>query len=778
MRIALSILVCVAAAMFFSLNAHAGYNEELSLYDNCKKQYANGSCDAVPMFSKKSLIEQSSKCQVSPELVASLESSITCSSVNSINKTCFDKFKPQITQLVSNHCASENQKAAQAVAASSRNSASAAGGSQPGKSKDSGGGADLADLAKTVGAPLLEATGLKDKLEGYGKKVLNDGFSNSVKKDDAKVSHESAVPAPQQRGNASVNDTSNLKGDAAKGVITPNFDVKKPSADPLYRKEDQQAASENLSPAPSADVKSATDGPADAAEAQKQLAADAAAAKGKLPAAVNQIADVEKAAQPGVAQKAAEGASTEITQTAEEANASLLNESKAVSSKANKLIENPDLRFEQTKAAVDKAVEKIKKYVETVKKTCTSSSEKAGFLCLEGTSPGIKTAKATMDVAGPALALINSAQKSCSATADVTRLVGTGLTIAKGACVASKLYCDYSCTTAVKAADNIKADNFKTITGAFTQDANIALAKIAETRARPDIMKAKFLDNEFNEKASITREIIDQLNASLEKEKVPTNPGTAQGTVVKCEGHMKDIALLAANIAGTMQAQKGAKACAEKLKTGGEGPTVAEYCAQPANVSSSYCKCQRDNSQVGCSGNIVTGSTFDRPADDKGSVQRGGGGASAFAGPGVNGVNDNIGNVGSPLSSGGTPLNFSDKTNDASASGGARGSGGGAGSAAAGAGGSNPELGTKEEPEKKKWSFGAFTSGFGSFGGGSGSGKGAAGSSKTGQKAMDAERAIASERQWRAEVTGSSGKSNFEKVRESYLKKTTSLIDR
>lgn len=244
---------------------------------------------------------------------------------------------------------------------------------------------------------------------------------------------------------------------------------------------------------------------------------------------------------------------------------------------------------------------------------------------------------------------------------------------------------------------------------------------------------------------------------------------------------MKDIGLLALNIAGVYKAQQNAKQCADKLKTGGDKATVAEYCAQPANVETSYCKCQRDNTQQGCAGHLVTSSTFDRKADDKGSVLRNGGGASAFAGPGVNGANINAGGINSPISTSGSNLGTAEKLKDSNsaATGYAGGSGsGGALGSRSGDSSSGSEAGAGEEKDKKKWSFGAFTGGFGGFGGGSGSAKDGSGSAKVGQKNLDTGRAIASEKQWRAEVTSSSGKSNFEKVRESYLKKTTSFLDK
>ncbi len=778
MRIALSILVCVIAAVFFSLSAQASYSEEFESYTKCKNQYANGSCDAVPMFSKKALIEQSATCRLSPEIFASLESSITCSTVNSINKSCVDKFQPQVKQLISNHCATESRTATQAAAAALQGSA---GGSQAAKSKDSN-GSDLMNLAKTVGKPLAAATGLTGKIEEYGKKVIKDGgFSNPFKKDEGKVGFEStSAPAQQPTGNvnsnASVDTTSQLKGDDAKGLTTPNFDVpKKTSVGDNSPVTNDTTKNES---APSSDTQK-FDGPATAAETttkQAEMKDAEQKAVAAAPVIKDPAAKLAEASKPGVPEKAAEGASTEITQTAAEANALILSEIKATSAKGTQLVSDPVFPFSQTKAAVDSSAEKINKYLETVKKTCTGASEKAGFLCLEGTSPGMKTAKTTMDVAGPALAMINSAQKSCSATADVSRLVGTGLAIAKGVCVAAKLYCDFSCSAAVAAIAKTRTEIATNISQAFAKDVNNAQSVAAG--AGP-ALEAK-INGLIAKNAALAQQLNAELITSLEKEMVPTNPGTSAGTVVKCEGHMKDIGLLAMNIAGTFKAQQNAKACADKLKTGGEGPSVAEYCAQPANVSSDYCKCQRDSSQMGCSGHIVSSSTFNRPSDDKGSVQRSGSGASGFAGPGVGVSKIDAGNIQSPIAGGTSDLGVSGKVNDSS-SGSASNKGAGSGSSGAasmgaGGGNTNPELANTDE--KKKWSFGAFSGAFGGFGGGSSSGKGAAGSSKIGQKDLNAQRALASEKQWRSEVTESSGKSNFEKVKESYLKKTTTLLEK
>ena len=511
---------------------------------------------------------------------------------------------------------------------------------------------------------------------------------------------------------------------------------------------------------------------AETANAQGKIPAVTQAVKQSVPAASKEADQLAKASEPGAENRIGEP-KTEITQTAEQMNAELEKLAADLNS-ASANLKTGVIPFDNTSTSLSKVAKLINSYVSATKKTCTAASEKAGFLCLEGTSPGMQKAKTAMDVAGPALALINSAQKSCSATADVTRLIGTGLTIAKGVCVASKLYCDFSCSRAVKELAAIQVA-LKEIPNSVTLDLQVAVEK-AKAAVNPSL-----ITTEAKNKVEMSRAINASAFQTLAKENAPT-PGTSPGTVVKCQGHMKDIGLLAANIAGTFKAQQNAKECADKLKTGGDGPTVAEYCAQPANVVSSYCKCQRDNSQQGCAGHLVTSSTLDRLTDDKGSLLRNAGGASAFAGPSINGVNANIGNINSPINTGGSNLGNAEKIKDpSSAATGGYGGGSGSGSSLGSRGGdtsSGSEAGSGEEKDKKKWSFGAFTSGFGSFGGGSGSAKDGTGSSKMGQKNLDAVRAIASERQWRAEVTASSGKSNFEKVRESYLKKTTSLLDK
>ena len=118
MRITLSLLIFIFLSFLFTISANADYNSELSNFNNCKKINPNGSCEAVPFFTKKHLINSISPCILPSPALSEIESRIDCKgSVNLISKSCADKFQPQIKQLAGNHCAKEKVQAAQAAEA-------------------------------------------------------------------------------------------------------------------------------------------------------------------------------------------------------------------------------------------------------------------------------------------------------------------------------------------------------------------------------------------------------------------------------------------------------------------------------------------------------------------------------------------------------------------------------------------------------------------------------------------------------------------------------------
>lgn len=430
-------------------------------------------------------------------------------------------------------------------------------------------------------------------------------------------------------------------------------------------------------------------------------------------------------------------------------------------------------------------------YTSAAKSKCADLAEKASFLCIEGTSPLAIGAKKVMDTAGPILAVANSAINACSSTAKVTRLVGLGLTAAKGICVASKLACDFTCGSAVKDLGKMQASIQPNIGGAIDADwgTNNSMCSAKYSADTTGTSLASCMEENERIKQGLIA-YARQLVEPLKTENVPETMGTSPAIVKSCQGHMKDIILFGVQAAGSFVAHKNAKECERKLASSGAGGatiTTQQYCEKSENASSQLCVCQKNSMAEGCPGAVVT--TSSKPSEnssaDKGTNIKAVQGNSAFAG-GFGGdpkqqaigkpnlskdsINGALTGAGSPAASG-DPGTYGSGGSVSDAGSGS----GGFGSASAG---KDAARSKKGEEEKKKWSFGAFESATGSlggFGGGSYSGKGNKSGALTAQDQVAIERKIASER-YAAEVSNASGKSNWEKVRKMYILKEGSFI--
>lgn len=475
----------------------------------------------------------------------------------------------------------------------------------------------------------------------------------------------------------------------------------------------------------------------------------------------------------------AKAPATTITSSAEAANTQLLSMAESLSNmKFTFLGTQPT--YTQTAALSDVLKAKIMSYTTTTKKACAATAETTEFLCIEGSSPGAIAARKVMDVAGPILAVINSAQKACSSSAKVSKMVGQGLTIAKGVCVAAKLSCDGACTLAASDLTVLTQMSSVQMKAAIEADYTAGVAYCNGLTFPPAIATCQAL-NVTKHNTSVAF-VTGTVQAALTKEKAPTL-GTTPGIAARCQSHIKDILLFAVNLAGMKKAQKSAEACEKQLaSSGGSTITPTQYCETPANVSTQFCLCQKDNTTTGCPGALAK--TTSPGGTDVGGVNiKSAGGTSAFAsGFRTSKPNSILNKNGSSLS--GLGLDGGSNLNTATQAGGAVGTadpshleGAGAqgvSSGYAGDSGSNDSKSGKAIGSDKKWNFGSF----GSSGGSSGS-YGNAGISANGAlsaKQMEAvKRQIASE-QLAAEVSSATGKSNWEKVQQRYLMNTNSFL--
>lgn len=408
---------------------------------------------------------------------------------------------------------------------------------------------------------------------------------------------------------------------------------------------------------------------------------------------------------------------------------------------------------------------------------CTSNAETASFVCLEGSSPGMKAAKLIMDVGGPVITAISSAQKACSTSAKVTSTAGSVLTVAKGVCVAAKTMCDMSCSGAVAYLGTLDAQLAK-----FKVDFSMEVDEVQGMYCSDPLTAAMCI--EAGKSYAAVLPLLVKASTSLAAEKVPAKPGTTAFLAAKCTGYAKEVALFAVNIANMAMAKKGASDCEEKLSSSGTSGTISaiQYCETPGNANTQFCICKSNDNQPGCAG-YKTGLN-DAPKltdDENGTDTKNSGEGHQFAGGFANkGVGGGFGiNSGEMVNAALADEANKDKKAEDQKPGSltATGGFGGGGAMPTGGSGGAGDVGldgkVKVDPDKKKWSFGAFTGGFGGSGGSSGR---AGSQNKLGEKEMDAiKRKIASD-EFRAQVSESSGKSNWEKVRAQYTSKTPTFL--
>lgn len=524
---------------------------------------------------------------------------------------------------------------------------------------------------------------------------------------------------------------------------------------------DRQIAENAKNPGPQlteAETNKALDEASKAASVANQQAADVVS---EVPQAAKAATDVAGAATSVDAVKAPPGAITTAAQTADAKITAALSQAKALQARLE--------TYPQTSAMFTKFMTAGQAYVSTSKPACTGTAEKAELLCLE--SPGVSNVKTMMNIAGPVVAAVSSASKACSSLNKLTSLAGTGLTIARGVCVASKFMCDMSCGKSVKEIIALAAE-IQAVQTTFNQELARMKLNCDSIDFGVDPICMKIMADHAPVNASL-----QQIGVALKPETTPT-PGTSVSLVAKCQGYAKEVIQLTVSILGTIKASDNAKKCEQQLATtaGGAAISAQQFCEVPANAVSPVCKCKSDPSAVGCPNALASLSTSAAAANQQGSNLKNSAGVSGFASDGSKV------NLDSALPSSGAAFNSKTLPSGAGLSSnraglGGSGAGKSGGSSSSGGGSDTGSAGTDvaAKPAKKKWDFGSFFSS-GGGGGSSGGSKSSANGNLIGGKQMDAiQRKLASD-QLATEVSPASGKSNWEKVRRMYLIQENTLI--
>lgn len=455
---------------------------------------------------------------------------------------------------------------------------------------------------------------------------------------------------------------------------------------------------------------------------------------------------------------------TSITSKDEAKTRELLNQYNQAASSIGNFPQNNIINYSNTNTQFTVEKTKISEYGNDLKKSCTSSAEKANLLCPEGNSPGSKAVKMLMDYGSPVLAAIGSAQKTCSTTQKFMNYAALGLAAAKAVCTGAKMLCDKNCATAVKRVEDLKVQ-LKNIEASANADYINSMMRCNTNYQGPN--QGAALQGCISTNEAVKKKIdasLTQLSAALQKESAPTE-GTSASRVVDCQNHTKDIALMAANIGSALLAANSAKKCSDQLSSNPTATTttIADYCNDSANSTLQVCICQKDNTASGCPGYASSAETTIKPLSTSSGTTASTGGTTSSSGL--------TGSVGSGGSDSSSPYY---STNSGSGSGFSAANGLKTGSASDTASGKEGAADTSSG--KSKWNLGGLSNYIDGLFGKTGSSSND--TSKLGIGSKDAEalkRQIASE-QVRTEVSTASGKSNWEKVKQMYLIKNPTFV--
>ncbi len=360
-------------------------------------------------------------------------------------------------------------------------------------------------------------------------------------------------------------------------------------------------------------------------------------------------------------------------------------------------------------------------------KACMGKASIASNMCFEGTSPSIKTG---MTVVGSVLSAVKMASPAdaCSGFAKAMDTARNVISAFNLACGGAHALCDSNCSTVIEHIAAKKAANLAEIK---TQE------PIAANVASPATAAAA--------QAEITR--LTTENAGLVKAKACT--ATLQKT---CNSYSAQLTAGAAGILGLVIQSQAADTCNTKLSP---SPTPVD-CKIVANATLAQCICEKTPRATGCDGyKSSASSSADHSSNNSSTTTsnktENGGGGGDFGGGG---------------DSGNLPAGSSGSGGGGSASGGGKGIDGGLGSAGGAA--------KKDAAQKKGINTNILG---GDYGGGGGSRGGGRSSSEEAMQSQyknflpgeknDPMRNVANDSA-AGPLTGSGGKTNWDKVRERY----------
>jgi len=391
---------------------------------------------------------------------------------------------------------------------------------------------------------------------------------------------------------------------------------------------------------------------------------------------------------------------------------------------------------------------------------CMKTHAFAAGLCRDKENPQLQNTLQQINMVGSAMSSA-SVFDACSGMGKAMRIAQMGLTAYTTSCSAARAACNSSCYLSwhnmVSAAAVFKAN--KNILAALQCEISKNIADVNQACSNVKTSAQNF-DSALQEFARLEFDINNEQSVAKKNN--------------ACDHKYGQMILNAGlGIIGIIQQGKAAQACNKKSDgTVAAGPALPEEkCKDPKNADQPDCICMANPRTVGCATNLQKPGEYS--ASNFGNV----------AGSNTSGASADR----SLANTGGPDIPGLDNLNKSAADGGGGGgvpapTGGGSplGGGGLNGGGGEPSGGVAE---KKGLSADVLGSAGGGGGGGSGS-WGGYGSASLNEKyrpflpggEKDPNKGLAGQQQWLKEVTGQSGRSNWEKVKQRYDDNRNTLI--
>lgn len=215
-----------------------------------------------------------------------------------------------------------------------------------------------------------------------------------------------------------------------------------------------------------------------------------------------------------------------------------------------------------------------------ISQACGAAAERAETWCVEEKSPGVKQAMTALSVGLPVVQAAMGSSDTCSKANQLIDVVSKGITLAQGTCAALKATCDITCGRA--------SANIKQIDVQLKAEAG-RLSSIAYSKAASDPTNA----------STYMAAQVQTSNASIMLDKFRAldftpkqNDAAVIARVEKCGSYAETLVKTGLGLASMMMSNNTLKDCKEKTKASAAANT--DKCSLLENAGSQECLCKRE----------------------------------------------------------------------------------------------------------------------------------------------------------------------------------------